>query len=48
MSSYAHLHGASKILLTLAMWIGRLAVLTVLALLRPEVWKSAYWESRGR
>ena len=35
MSSYAHLHGMSKIVLTMAMWIGRLEVLTVLALLRP-------------
>lgn len=43
MSSYAHLHGMSKIVLTMAMWIGRLEVLTVLALLRPEVWRSAHW-----
>jgi len=25
------------------MWIGRLEVLTVLALLRPEVWRMARW-----
>ena len=48
MSSYAHLHSASKILLTLAMWIGRLEVLTVLALLRPEVWWSAHWNGTKR
>ena len=48
MASYAHLHGASKILLTLAMWIGRLEVLTVLALLRPEVWRSAHWNGASR
>jgi trk system potassium uptake protein TrkH len=48
MANYAHLHGASKILLTLAMWIGRLEVLTVLALLRPEVWRSAHWQSQSR
>ena len=48
MSSYADLHGASKVLLTLAMWIGRLEVLTVLALLRPEVWQSAHWNGVRR
>jgi len=48
MASYAHLHTVSKIVLTLAMWIGRLEVLTVLALLRPEVWRSAHWRSYGR
>jgi Trk-type K+ transport system membrane component len=31
----------SKVVLTAAMWIGRLEVLTVLALLRPEVWRLA-------
>ena len=41
MASYADLHSVSKIVLTLAMWVGRLEVLTVLALLRPEVWRSA-------
>jgi trk system potassium uptake protein len=41
MGNYADLHPLSKIVLTAAMWIGRLEVLTVLALLRPEVWRSA-------
>ncbi len=40
MGHYADLHPVSKITLTAAMWIGRLEVLTVLALLRPEVWRS--------
>ncbi|HJO38658.1 MAG: TrkH family potassium uptake protein [Vicinamibacterales bacterium] len=40
MASYADLHPVSKIVLTMAMWVGRLEVLTVLALLRPEVWQS--------
>ena len=31
-----------------AMWIGRLEVLTVLALLRPEVWRSAHWRAPER
>jgi trk system potassium uptake protein TrkH len=43
MANYADLHPVSKAVLTLAMWIGRLEVLTVLALLRPEVWRMARW-----
>lgn len=41
MGHYGDLHPLSKIVLTAAMWIGRLEVLTVLALLRPEVWRMA-------
>jgi trk system potassium uptake protein len=43
MGSYAGLHPVSKIVLTLAMWVGRLEVVTVLALLRPEVWRLVRW-----
>ena len=43
MASYGHLHPASKVVLTAAMWIGRLEVLTVLALIRWEVWRSSHW-----
>ena len=43
MASYGGLHPASKLVLTAAMWIGRLEVVTVLALLRPEVWVAAHW-----
>jgi trk system potassium uptake protein len=43
MGNYADLHPASKITLTLAMWVGRLEVVTVLALLRPEVWRMVRW-----
>ena len=43
MADYGDLHPVSKIVLTAAMWIGRLEVLTVLALLRPEVWRAARW-----
>ena len=46
MSNYADLHPVSKVVLTGAMWIGRLEVLTVLALARPEVWKTARWRSQ--
>lgn len=45
MANYADLHPVSKIALTAAMWIGRLEVLTVLALLRPEVWRLTRWET---
>ena len=45
MAHYAHLHAVSKIALTAAMWIGRLEVLTVLAILRPEVWRTSRWRT---
>ena len=48
MSNFQHLHWISKIVLTMAMWIGRLEVLTVLALLRPEVWRTAHWRAHTR
>ena len=48
MANYGHLHPLSKLVLTGAMWIGRLEVLTVLALLRPEVWRSAHWRTAAR
>jgi trk system potassium uptake protein TrkH len=41
MANFADLHPVSRIVLTAAMWIGRLEILTVLALLRPEVWRLA-------
>lgn len=41
MANFADLHPVSRIVLTAAMWIGRLEILTVLALLRPEVWRMA-------
>ena len=41
MAHFGDLHPVSKVVLTAAMWIGRLEVLTVLALLRPEVWRLA-------
>ncbi len=48
MANYGHLHPVSRLVLTGAMWVGRLEVLTVLALLRPEVWRSAHWRAPGR
>lgn len=44
MAHFGHLHPVSKLVLVAAMWIGRLEVLTVLAILRPEVWLRARWE----
>ena len=41
MANFADLHPVSKVVLTAAMWIGRLEVLTVLALLQLEVWRGA-------
>jgi trk system potassium uptake protein TrkH len=43
MSHFGDLHPVSRVTLTLAMWIGRLEVLTVLVVLRPEVWRSGQW-----
>jgi trk system potassium uptake protein TrkH len=48
MASYADLHPLSRIVLTLAMWIGRLEVITVLVILRPEAWRSGQWSSGSR
>ena len=48
MANYGHLHPLSKLVLTGAMWIGRLEVLTVLALIRPEVWRSVHWQTSPR
>ena len=43
MQNYAELHPVSRFVLTLAMWIGRLEVITVLVVLRPEAWRSGQW-----
>ena len=48
MASYADLHPVSRIVLTLAMWIGRLEVITVLVILRPEAWRSGQWSAGSR
>ena len=46
MGSYAHFGDTTKVVLALAMWIGRLEIVTVIALLTPEVWKHARWGRR--
>ena len=40
MGNYADLPVLSKMILTIAMWVGRLEIVAVLALLHPHVWKS--------
>src|SRR5687767_648530 len=47
MANYADLHPISRFVLTLAMWIGRLEVITVLVILRPEAWRAGRWSSGG-
>lgn len=48
MAHFGDLHPLSRIALTLAMWIGRLEVLTVLVVLRPEAWRSGRWSAESR
>jgi trk system potassium uptake protein TrkH len=43
MANFADLHPISRIVLMLAMWIGRLEVITVLVILRPEAWRAGRW-----
>ena len=43
MGHFADLHPVSRVVLTGAMWIGRLEVLTVLVVLRPEAWRQGRW-----
>lgn len=45
MGNFASLHPASKVVLTLEMWIGRLEVMTVLVFFRLEAWRSARWNA---
>ncbi|HSK08707.1 MAG TPA: TrkH family potassium uptake protein [Vicinamibacterales bacterium] len=46
MSNYMHLHPLSKLTLIFTMWIGRLELITVLAILQPAVWRTATWSAR--
>ena len=48
MAHFGDLHPVSRVTLTLAMWIGRLEVLTVLVVLRPEAWRSGQWSAASR
>ena len=44
MASFADFPVASKLVLFMNMWIGRLEVMTVLLLLHPRVWRTARWK----
>lgn len=48
MAHFGDLHPVSRVALTLAMWIGRLEVLTVLVILRPEAWRDGQWSADAR
>lgn len=43
MGSFAGFDTASKALMIAAMWVGRLEIVTVLALLHPDVWRNLRW-----
>jgi trk system potassium uptake protein TrkH len=43
MMNFAGLSAPAKLLLFAAMWLGRLEILTVLALLHPDVWRGLRW-----
>ncbi|HEX6215102.1 MAG TPA: TrkH family potassium uptake protein, partial [Vicinamibacterales bacterium] len=45
MANFADLHPVSRIALTLAMWIGRLEVITVLVIFRAEAWRTSRWSA---
>jgi trk system potassium uptake protein TrkH len=43
MANYEHLPALSKVVLVVTMWVGRLEVVTVLALARPDVLRKVRW-----
>jgi trk system potassium uptake protein TrkH len=43
MENYAFFSAPAKLLLALGMWIGRLEIVTVIALLHPHVWRHLQW-----
>lgn len=45
MSHFGDLHPISRMALTATMWIGRLEVITVLVIIRPEAWRAGRWNS---
>ncbi len=47
MGTYASFTPGVKLVLTAAMWIGRLEIVTVLVLLHPDVWRNIRWKDRG-
>ena len=43
MGSFGGLPPIAKIILIVAMWVGRLEIVTLMALLHPLAWRSARW-----
>ena len=48
MGSFSGFSYAAKVVLTVTMWVGRLEIVTVLALLHPEVLRSLTWRATAR
>jgi trk system potassium uptake protein TrkH len=46
MGSYAEIGSASKIILSIGMWMGRLELVTILALLHPDVLRHLRWRGK--
>jgi trk system potassium uptake protein TrkH len=46
MGSYAEIGSASKIILSIGMWMGRLELITILALLHPDVLRNLRWHGK--
>jgi trk system potassium uptake protein TrkH len=47
MENYAFFSAPSKLLLAIGMWIGRLEIVTVIALLHPHVWRHLQWRGKA-
>ena len=43
MGSFGGMPPIAKIILIVAMWVGRLEIVTLMALLHPLAWRSARW-----
>lgn len=48
MGNFAGFSTPAKLLLTVAMWLGRLEIVTVLALLHPDVLRRLRWNDKGQ
>ncbi|MBP7570168.1 MAG: hypothetical protein KBA95_08940, partial [Acidobacteria bacterium] len=46
MDSFARLPPLSRVVLVVAMWLGRLELIPVLALVQPGLWRGATWRQR--
>jgi trk system potassium uptake protein TrkH len=48
MVNFADLEPITRVVLMLTMWIGRLEVITVLVILRPEAWRAGRWSAASK